>query len=105
LLLKLAQDMVERRVFLEPLTPLDETLAHLRHAIGFDEWSTQYIAMRALGWPNAFPAGEPLSAVNAAGASGASAAALAEHATRWAPWRAYAAQHLAFIHEEKANAA
>jgi AraC family transcriptional regulator of adaptative response / DNA-3-methyladenine glycosylase II len=99
LLLKLANDIVERRVFLEPLTPLDETLAHLRTVAGFDEWSTQTIAMRALGWPNAFPVGDPLSAITAA------STALTDTAPQWAPWRAYAAQHLALLGEEKANAA
>jgi AraC family transcriptional regulator of adaptative response / DNA-3-methyladenine glycosylase II len=93
LLLKLAEEVVERRVFLEPLTPLDETLAYLRSVVGFDEWSVQYIAMRALGWPNAFPVGDPLSATSS------------DHAAHWAPWRAYAAQHLALIQEEKAHAA
>jgi len=99
LLLKLADDVVQRRVFLEPLTPLEETLAHLRTEVGFDEWSVQYIAMRAIGWPNAFPAGDPLSAASAA------SAASTDSAAQWAPWRAYAAQHLALVHEEKAHAA
>jgi AraC family transcriptional regulator of adaptative response / DNA-3-methyladenine glycosylase II len=96
LLQKLAEEVVERRVFLEPLTPLDETLAYLRSVVGFDEWSVQYIAMRALGWPNAFPVGDPLSAAGATSS---------DHAAHWAPWRAYAAQHLALIQEEKARAA
>ena len=96
LLLKLAEEVVQRRVFLEPLTPLDETLAYLRSVVGFDEWSVQYVAMRALGWPNAFPAADPLSAASAPSS---------DHAAHWAPWRAYAAQHLALIQEEKTHAA
>lgn len=102
LLLTLANDIAARRVCLEPLTALDETLAYLRTVAGFDEWSTQYIAMRALGWPNAFPMGDPLTAP---GMAGTTSAILNDVAPQWAPWRAYAAQHLALVREEKANAA
>jgi len=55
--------------------------------------------LRALGWPNAFPVGDPLSAV------GVASAAAIENGSHWAPWRAYAAQHLALRNEEKASAA
>jgi AraC family transcriptional regulator, regulatory protein of adaptative response / DNA-3-methyladenine glycosylase II len=102
MLLTLARDVAGRRVFLEPLAALDDTLAYLRTVVGFDEWSTQYIAMRALGWPNAFPVGNPLTASRAAGAGPAMPD---DAAAQWAPWRAYAAQHLARLHDEKANAA
>jgi AraC family transcriptional regulator of adaptative response / DNA-3-methyladenine glycosylase II len=102
LLLTLASDIAARRVCLEPLTALDETLAYLRTVAGFDEWSTQYIAMRALGWPNAFPVGDPLTAP---GMASTTPAILNDVAPQWAPWRAYAAQHLALAPEEKANAA
>jgi AraC family transcriptional regulator of adaptative response / DNA-3-methyladenine glycosylase II len=101
-LLRLANDIATRRVFLEPLTALDETLAYLRTVAGFDEWSTQYIAMRALGWPNAFPVGDPLTAPRTVSTA---PAMLEDVASQWAPWRAYAAQHLARVHDEKAHAA
>jgi AraC family transcriptional regulator, regulatory protein of adaptative response / DNA-3-methyladenine glycosylase II len=102
MLLTLAQDIAARRVFLEPLTTLDETLAYLHTAAGFDEWSTQYIAMRALGWPNAFPAGNPLTAPRMTSSEPGN---FNDLAPQWAPWRAYAAQHLALVHHEKAYAA
>lgn len=53
------------------------------------------IAMRALGKPDAFPAGD-LGVVWAARLLGlpATPAALAAASTAWRPWRAYAVQHL-----------
>ncbi|MFL9876300.1 DNA-3-methyladenine glycosylase 2 family protein [Paraburkholderia megapolitana] len=93
-LLKLADEVVQQRVFLEPFTPLDETLAHLRDVIGLDEWSVQYVAMRALGWPNAYPLGDPLIAQMAP-----------DDGACWAPWRAYAAQHFAYAAGQEASAA
>jgi len=51
----------------------------------------QYVAMRAMAWPNAFPAERPRIA---------SSASSAPDAARWAPWRAYAALHLWRLHGE-----
>jgi AraC family transcriptional regulator of adaptative response / DNA-3-methyladenine glycosylase II len=56
----------------------------------------QYIALRALRDPDAFPAAD-LGLLRAiAGPSGVrpSPTALLARAERWRPWRAYAAQHL-----------
>lgn len=47
--------------------------------------------MRALGWPDAFPAGD-LGLRKALG--GISTAECEGRAERWRPWRAYAAAHL-----------
>lgn len=58
---------------------------------GIGAWTAEYVAMRALGWRDAFPAGD-LGLRKAMG--GVTAAALRGAAERWRPWRAYAAQHL-----------
>ncbi len=58
---------------------------------GIGDWTAQYIAMRALRWPDAFPAND-LVLRRAAG--NLSAAALRARAEAWRPWRAYAAMHL-----------
>ena len=50
-----------------------------------------FIAMRALRWPDAFPAGD-LIVRRALGVTTARAAT--ERAAPWRPWRAYAAMHL-----------
>jgi AraC family transcriptional regulator, regulatory protein of adaptative response / DNA-3-methyladenine glycosylase II len=58
---------------------------------GLGSWTAQYIAMRALSDPDAFPAGD-LVLLRAAGMK--TEAEMARHAERWRPWRAYAAMHL-----------
>ena len=58
---------------------------------GVGDWTVQYIAMRALGEPDAFPASD-LGLLRASGLK--NARTLAERAERWRPWRAYAAMHL-----------
>jgi AraC family transcriptional regulator, regulatory protein of adaptative response / DNA-3-methyladenine glycosylase II len=58
---------------------------------GIGEWTAQYIAMRALAWPDAFPDGD-LVLRKAAGHE--SAMRLRMRSEQWRPWRAYAAQQL-----------
>jgi len=74
-----------------------ETARRLLELPGIDPWTAEYVAMRALGDPDAFPATDPglRSAVHALAADGAaSPAELVGRAERWRPWRAYAAMHL-----------
>lgn len=58
---------------------------------GIGDWTAHYIAMRALRWPDAFPAND-LVLRRAAG--NISAAKLRARAEAWSPWRAYAAMQL-----------
>jgi AraC family transcriptional regulator, regulatory protein of adaptative response / DNA-3-methyladenine glycosylase II len=62
---------------------------------GIGPWTTEIIAMRALGDPDAFPASD-LGVLRGAAALGLPGRPrpLAEHASAWRPWRAYAVQHL-----------
>ena len=67
------------------------TTAALCALPGIGDWTAQYIAMRALRWPDAFPAGDV--AVHAAlGLKGTArpAVAAAAAADGWRPWRSYA---------------
>jgi len=96
-ILAVAQEVASGRIILEPLVPLEATLNALRHVRGIGEWTVQYIAMRALGWPNAFPEGD---AVLKKKLGFATAAQLNAHASQWAPWRAYATVHVWRQHEE-----
>lgn len=66
-------------------------LQRLRQIPGIGDWTAQYIALRALGEPDAFPAGD-LVLLRAAGAK--TAKELEQRAEMWRPWRAYAALHL-----------
>ena len=63
----------------------------LRDLPGVGAWTAEYILMRALHWPDAFPEGD-IALRKAMG--GISPARLRAAAESWRPWRAYAAQHL-----------
>jgi AraC family transcriptional regulator of adaptative response / DNA-3-methyladenine glycosylase II len=58
---------------------------------GIGPWTAHYIAMRALGWPDAFPPGDiaALKAMRQLFGTGTAREAEA-HAQAWRPWRAYA---------------
>jgi AraC family transcriptional regulator of adaptative response / DNA-3-methyladenine glycosylase II len=77
-----------------PGMPADAAVARMKEIPGIGEWTAQYLAMRLLRSPDAFPAGD-LGLRKAAG-SGApmSEAALRARAEVWRPWRAYAAAYL-----------
>lgn len=75
--------------------PVEEVTAALARLPGFGDWTAQYVALRALGEPDAFPSGDlVLRRVGAAGGPPLSANALAALAYEWRPWRAYAVMHL-----------
>jgi AraC family transcriptional regulator of adaptative response / DNA-3-methyladenine glycosylase II len=58
---------------------------------GVGAWTAHYLAMRVLGWPDAFPEGDLVLRKALGGISGRQARAMAE---QWRPWRAYGATHL-----------
>jgi AraC family transcriptional regulator, regulatory protein of adaptative response / DNA-3-methyladenine glycosylase II len=75
---------------------LDDAIAKLRALPGIGEWTAQYIAMRELREPDAFPAADVglLRAMATPDGRRPSPAELLDRAERWRPWRAYAALHL-----------
>jgi len=75
---------------------LQEAVTQLRTLPGIGEWTAQYIAMRQLREPDAFPAADIGLMRAMAGPEGLrpSASELLARAEQWRPWRAYAAQHL-----------
>jgi AraC family transcriptional regulator of adaptative response / DNA-3-methyladenine glycosylase II len=75
---------------------LEDAIAKLRALPGIGEWTAQYIAMRELREPDAFPAADIglLRAMATADGRRPSPAELLSRAERWRPWRAYAALHL-----------
>jgi AraC family transcriptional regulator of adaptative response / DNA-3-methyladenine glycosylase II len=87
----LALAVAEGRVALQPLAPVEPTLAALQALPGIGDWTAQVIALRGLGWPNAFPAGDRVLRKQLGLNRPADVLA---HAERWAPWRGYAAVHL-----------
>jgi len=58
---------------------------------GIGDWTAQYVALRGLGDPDAFPSSD-LGLLHASGAP--SPRELARIAEAWRPWRGYAALHL-----------
>jgi AraC family transcriptional regulator of adaptative response / DNA-3-methyladenine glycosylase II len=75
---------------------LEEAVAQLKALPGVGEWTAQYIAMRQLREPDAFPAADIglMRAMADADGIRPTASALLARAETWRPWRAYAAQHL-----------
>jgi AraC family transcriptional regulator, regulatory protein of adaptative response / DNA-3-methyladenine glycosylase II len=74
---------------------LAASVAKLRAMPGVGEWTAQYIAMRAMREPDAFPTADVgLMRAMDLGAGRPNADALGQRARAWRPWRAYAALHL-----------
>src|SRR5690606_33118664 len=62
---------------------------------GIGPWTAEYIALRAFGEADAFPAGDlGLLKATVWGTGGIDARRLKERAEAWRPWLAYAAAHL-----------
>ena len=75
---------------------LEDAIVKLRSLPGIGEWTAQYIAMRELREPDAFPAADIglLRAMTDGDGRRPSPSELLSHSERWRPWRAYAALHL-----------
>ncbi len=87
----LARAVANKTLTLEPAAGLGETKAMLADIPGIGPWTIQYIAMRALADPDAFPDSD-LALLKALQIK--RPAQLKAAAERWRPWRAYAAMHL-----------
>ena len=75
----LARAVLADSIRFEGVVDGDGFIARLREIPGIDAWTAQYVAMRALGEPDAFPSeGERLEQLSES----------------WRPWRAYAAMYL-----------
>jgi AraC family transcriptional regulator of adaptative response / DNA-3-methyladenine glycosylase II len=87
----LAERVATRAISFEPGADPALVIERLLELPGIGPWTAHYVAMRALGWPDAFPEGD-LGILRALGnVSAREARAMAE---RWRPWRAYAVMHL-----------
>jgi AraC family transcriptional regulator of adaptative response / DNA-3-methyladenine glycosylase II len=75
---------------------LEEAIKRLRSIRGVGEWTAQYIALRQLREPDAFPAADVglLRALADSDGRRPDAGELLAQAEKWRPWRAYAAQHV-----------
>lgn len=86
-----ARALLDGRVDFRPERTLEDFVARWTALPGIGPWTAHYIALRALGHPDAFPA-EDLVLQRALPADGTrlGAKALNAHAEAWRPWRAYA---------------
>jgi AraC family transcriptional regulator of adaptative response / DNA-3-methyladenine glycosylase II len=89
-LVALAEAMSSGRLLIEPGHRIEKTLEQLQNIPGIGPWTAQYIAMRALSWPDAFPDTD-LGIRRALKENNPKR--IIEIADKWRPWRAYAALH------------
>jgi AraC family transcriptional regulator, regulatory protein of adaptative response / DNA-3-methyladenine glycosylase II len=87
----LAQAVCRGDICFDRVVDSDAFLGRLLEIPGIGKWTAQYIAMRALGDPDAFPFGD-LGLLRGSGLD--SFRELEEHAEVWRPWRAYGAIYL-----------
>lgn len=87
----LARAVCEGQISFERIVDAESFLARLQEVRGIGKWTAQYVAMRALGEPDAFPSAN-VGLVRALGLR--SSRELEERAEAWRPWRAYAAMYL-----------
>lgn len=87
----LARAVGDGHIRFEDIVERDTLLARLCEIPGIGKWVAEYVAMRALAEPDAFPSTDAalLSVLNLE-----SAAELEQRAEAWRPWRAYAAMYL-----------
>lgn len=85
----------DERLF-ERLATVEDTVARLSEIRGVGDWTAHYIALRAAGEPDAFPAGDVglLRSATPPGRVRLTPSELGRRAENWRPWRGYAAQHL-----------
>jgi AraC family transcriptional regulator of adaptative response / DNA-3-methyladenine glycosylase II len=92
----LAQAISADPIIFSRSASLEEAIAKLRALPGVGEWTAQYIAMRELREPDAFPAADIglMRAMADGDGRRPSPSELQARAEPWRPWRAYAALHL-----------
>ena len=94
-IIAIAQAWPEIAPLLASRAPPEALIARLCGIKGIGPWTAHYIAMRALGWPDAFPPNDVavLKAMNQLFGTSSQREADA-HAQPWQPWRAYAVLRL-----------
>jgi AraC family transcriptional regulator of adaptative response / DNA-3-methyladenine glycosylase II len=88
---ELSKAYCEGRVTLSGTSDLASEIAALKELPGIGEWTAQYIAMRVLGWPDAFPAAD-LGIIKALGSVSAKEVRLISE--KMSPWKSYGAIYL-----------
>src|SRR5262249_25009084 len=87
----LARALIDKRISFSAVMNVEEFRSQLLALPGIMNWTAQYVAMRTLGDPDAFPASD-LGLLRSA--SLIDKGELTRRAEAWRPWRAYAAIYL-----------
>ena len=87
----LARAVCDGRISFERILDTGAFLSRLCEIPGIGMWTAQYVAMRALGEPDAFPPGD-IGLLRALGLG--NPCELEPRSEAWRPWRAYAAMYL-----------
>jgi AraC family transcriptional regulator of adaptative response / DNA-3-methyladenine glycosylase II len=87
----LARAVAEGEIDFAAIGESEAFLNRLRRIPGIGPWTAQYVAMRALRMPDAFPSGD-LGLLRVLGIK--NARELERRAETWRPWRAYATMYL-----------
>lgn len=90
-LVALARAVDEGEVELEPGVDPERATAALERVPGIGPWTAAYVAMRALRWPDALPAGDLVLRRRLGERGDAGVRARTE---AWRPWRAYGVMHV-----------
>jgi AraC family transcriptional regulator of adaptative response / DNA-3-methyladenine glycosylase II len=86
----IAQAVAGKRLQLHGGAEVHATIEALKQLPGIGDWTAQYIAMRALRWPDAFPAGDVALQKALGVQAGPHPARAAQEASQaWKPWRSY----------------
>ena len=87
----LAQAVTSGQIRLHAGADVAATMDALKALPGIGAWTADYIALRALRWPDAFPSGDvALQKALSPDGQRLTARAAEGRAERWRPWRAYA---------------
>ena len=87
----LAQEICTGQLDLRPGVDVEQAAKRLLAISGIGDWTVQYMLMRALDYPDAFPAAD--YGVKSA-FPGMKEKALRELSLNWSPWRSYAVMSL-----------
>ena len=89
-IIAVAQEIASGRLRLEPGAEPDDAVERLVAIPGIGPWTAQYIAMRALRWPDAFPSQD----VALRSRLGMTPRQAEQRSQPWRPWRSYALLHV-----------
>ncbi len=90
-IISIAQQVCSGQLTLAPGASAETVIKQLQAVKGIGPWTANYIALRALAWPDAFPKEDIVLRKTLGGATAKQAE---EYSQPWRPWRSYACLYL-----------